>query len=227
MPPRIIQNFGLFWERPQIEWGRPGPGGAGHLRGYATSPATTVDFREQRGIYVLYEGDSIAAQRVVYIGQAGAHQQDLFHRLRNHRDEADLFSRVAHAWRAKRVGKRIEQRFRKTLQGLVKRETVLKEGPFVVLPDTKVYPRSRAETGIPAERIAPAEYRAAVLAVLSNGPCPKRDVFAKARRLLGFDRTGSTLEEQLARAVDVLLARADWVVGVGACVERRPSARFD
>ena len=64
-PSRVIQNFGLFWERDHIDWGRQGPGNAGHLKGYVTSPDSPVDFREQRGIYVLYEGASIPSQRVV------------------------------------------------------------------------------------------------------------------------------------------------------------------
>jgi hypothetical protein len=81
---RVIQNFGLFWERDHIEWGSRGQGHAGHLKGYVKNPQFPVDFREQRGIYVLYEGDNIATQRAVYVGQAGAGQNDLFHRLRDH-----------------------------------------------------------------------------------------------------------------------------------------------
>jgi hypothetical protein len=92
MVVRVIQNFGLFWERDHIDWGSRGPGHAGHLKGYLANPEFPVDFREQRGIYVLYEGESIATQRTVYVGQAGAGQHDLFHRLRNHRDD-DLWNR--------------------------------------------------------------------------------------------------------------------------------------
>jgi uncharacterized protein (UPF0248 family) len=88
MPPRIVQNFGLFWERGEVEWGTRGRGRRGHLRGYTTDPGAAVDFREQRGLYVLYEGESIATHRVVYIGQAGSKERDLFHRLRDHRDDA-------------------------------------------------------------------------------------------------------------------------------------------
>jgi hypothetical protein len=87
MRSTIVRNFGLFWERDQITWGAPGPGNAGHLCGRRGSPNdSVVDFREQRGIYVLYEGADIPSQRVVYVGQAGSGQNDLFHRLRNHRD---------------------------------------------------------------------------------------------------------------------------------------------
>ena len=88
----IVQNFGLHWERDQITWGSKGPGNTGHLRGYRGSPDNYVDFREQRGIYVLYEGADIPSSRVVYVGQAGAGQNDLFHRLRSHRDQ-ELWNR--------------------------------------------------------------------------------------------------------------------------------------
>lgn len=83
---RLIQNFGLFWNRELVDWGRRGRGNLGHLWGYASKPGANVDFREQRGVYVLYEGDSIPTLRAVYVGQAGARDSDLFHRLRNHRD---------------------------------------------------------------------------------------------------------------------------------------------
>lgn len=35
----------------------------------------------------MYEGADIPSQRVSYIGQASAGQNDLFHRLRDHRDK--------------------------------------------------------------------------------------------------------------------------------------------
>ena len=92
MPTRVIQNFGLFWERDEIEWGTTGSGNLGHLKGYRSKPSSTVDFREQRGIYVLYEGGDIVSQRVSYVGQAGSGLNDLFHRLRDHRDD-DLWNR--------------------------------------------------------------------------------------------------------------------------------------
>jgi hypothetical protein len=92
MSAKIIQNFGLFWERGQIEWGTPGAGNAGSLLGHRGDPNDSIDFRKQRGIYVLYEGDSISSQRVVYVGQAGASNKDLWNRLRDHRDH-ELWNR--------------------------------------------------------------------------------------------------------------------------------------
>jgi len=49
----------------------------------ATS-ATPVDFREQAGVYVLYDDNF----RLVYVGQAGAGNARLFTRLKNHQKDA-------------------------------------------------------------------------------------------------------------------------------------------
>ena len=49
------------------------------LLGQTNSTADPIDFREQRGVYVLY-----ANYDLVYVGQAGAGEQRLLTRLRNH-----------------------------------------------------------------------------------------------------------------------------------------------
>ena len=105
----IIKNMGLFWKPENVNWGKPGPGGAGRLLGYArldkekfSSPDveevianesdqprgkkihqefTTVDFRKQIGIYALYQDF-----KIVYVGQAGP-TTDIFSRLRVHKTD--------------------------------------------------------------------------------------------------------------------------------------------
>ena len=72
-----IKNFGLLWERKCIYYGTGGK--AGHLKGYNKN--NTVDFRNQRGVYVLYDKDMIP----IYVGQAGKGKTTLFARLDNHR----------------------------------------------------------------------------------------------------------------------------------------------
>jgi hypothetical protein len=75
-----IRNFGHFWSRDLVEWGRRNV--SGELLGYLLherKPAI-VDFREQIGIYVLFT----AQREVVYIGQAGSGDRRLFLRLRDH-----------------------------------------------------------------------------------------------------------------------------------------------
>lgn len=77
----IIKNFGFLWERKYIYRGSGGDGNAGHLKGYAKG-RPTADFREQIGVYVLYDRN----QSIVYVGQAGNGNATLFTRLRSHMD---------------------------------------------------------------------------------------------------------------------------------------------
>lgn len=76
----MIQSYGLHWHVDRVFWGRPKV--AGTLLGAASrSPrARPVDFRNQRGIYVLY-----ADYELVYIGQTGAGNDRLFKRLKDHK----------------------------------------------------------------------------------------------------------------------------------------------
>lgn len=77
----IIKNYGFLWERKYIF--RGAGSNAGHLKGVA-SGLETADFREQIGVYVLYD----QFQNIVYIGQAGNGNASLFTRLKNHIDGA-------------------------------------------------------------------------------------------------------------------------------------------
>jgi hypothetical protein len=72
-----IKNFGILWERKYIYWGHAGK--AGHLKGYISNKIE-VDFRYQRGVYVLYDKDMIP----IYVGQAGKGKASLYKRLDNH-----------------------------------------------------------------------------------------------------------------------------------------------
>jgi len=90
----LIKNYGLFWRLDRTFFGRPRV--AGHLKGIEARNITSnpVDFREQQGVYVLYD----ASFKIVYVGQAGANdQQRLFDRLKQHtRDQlAERWSRYS------------------------------------------------------------------------------------------------------------------------------------
>jgi hypothetical protein len=91
----IIRNYGLRWSRSKVQWGRPGKGNEGKLDGKVANlkSSSVTDFREQIGIYVLFERGFVP----VYIGQAGLGNARLFHRLKNHtndhlRDRWEYFS---------------------------------------------------------------------------------------------------------------------------------------
>ena len=79
----IIKNYGFLWERKYIFRGTGGDGNAGHLKGKASNNKS-ADFREQIGVYVLYDRN----QTIVYVGQAGNGNASLFTRLKNHMDGA-------------------------------------------------------------------------------------------------------------------------------------------
>jgi len=82
----IIKNYGFLWERKYIYRGSGGDGNAGHLKG--TKNGQETDFREQIGVYVLYDRN----QHIVYVGQAGNGNATLFSRLKNHMD-GELWNR--------------------------------------------------------------------------------------------------------------------------------------
>lgn len=80
----LIRNYGLFWHRESVFWGRQKV--KGRLEGVPASSvrAKIVDFREQAGVYVLYDDNF----RVIYVGQAGAGNSRLFSRLKKHTKDA-------------------------------------------------------------------------------------------------------------------------------------------
>lgn len=90
----FIRSYGLFWRREDVEWA-PGAGNAKVFRllGRKNSnlPSLQVaDFRDQRGIYVLYDDYG-----PYYVGLART--QGIGNRLRshtkdNHKDKWDRFS---------------------------------------------------------------------------------------------------------------------------------------
>ncbi len=83
----LIRTVGLFWQADRVFWGAGSSPGA--LLGVPLKATTSdpVDFREQVGIYALY-----ADYQLVYVGQAGAGNQTLFTRLKQHRKD-DLVDR--------------------------------------------------------------------------------------------------------------------------------------
>lgn len=82
----LLKNYGMFWERDRVNWGTKGKRGSlmGYRRWVSNQPQCLRDFRDQAGVYVLYEGANIASQRVLYVGETGMGSQRLFHRLRQH-----------------------------------------------------------------------------------------------------------------------------------------------
>lgn len=69
----IVNAFGMFWLRSEVDWAPTKP----RLYGTQIDGGDKIDFAEQVGVYILYQGE-----RVVYVGQAA--QDSLIDRLRKH-----------------------------------------------------------------------------------------------------------------------------------------------
>ena len=81
----LIRNYGLFWHRNRVFWGRQRV--PGNLKGKLAKESSkdAVDFRHQAGVYVLYDDNF----RAVYVGQAGSgDSSSLFSRLKQHKIDA-------------------------------------------------------------------------------------------------------------------------------------------
>jgi very-short-patch-repair endonuclease len=127
---------------------------------------------------------------------------------------SDLTARVAGMWRT-RVGARIAARITDTCQAAERDGLLRCRDGFVWRPDETCLVRSRAGTRIPAERIAPEEYHAAVLLVLRSGfGFARDDLINEVRAVFGYSRTGPQLEAAIGSAIDRLLAHG--TVGEGA-----------
>ena len=71
--PGLLNAFGLFWRRAEVDWTAAAP----KLFGVQLAGSTAVDFGSQAGIYVLYDGS-----RLVYVGRVN--EPRLAKRLREH-----------------------------------------------------------------------------------------------------------------------------------------------
>jgi hypothetical protein len=127
----------------------------------------------------------------------------------------DLASRLASAWGHARAGSRIAERIEHAVRQVERREALRLRGDFVWAPEETLQVRMRAETGIPAERIAPEEYREAVATVLrATSARPRRELINDVRLIFGFTRTGAKLEVCIGSAIDEMLAAG--VLGEGS-----------
>ncbi|HXG18189.1 MAG TPA: DUF3320 domain-containing protein [Methylomirabilota bacterium] len=126
----------------------------------------------------------------------------------------DLAARVASMW-GSRLGSRISTRIAEVCQAAERDGLLVQRDSFILHPDGRCTVRSRAGTRIPAERIAPDEYRAAVLLVLRSGHSFIRsELINEVRAVFGFSRTGFQLEAAMSNVINQLLA--DEKIGEGS-----------
>ncbi len=121
--------------------------------------------------------------------------------------QIDLAARVASMW-AQRAGPRIQSRIMEACRSAENRGVIHRRGEFywsISTPDI-VPVRSRFGTKIPANRVAPEEYREAITLILAKGHAFSRHELVKeVRAVFGFSRTGAILDEAINREVDFML----------------------
>jgi hypothetical protein len=133
MPKVLVQNYGLFWARNKVFWGKQR--NRGHLNGVRSGKrtGTPVDFWEQQGVYVLYDDNF----RLVYVGQAGSNRKDrLFRRLRHHRKDklADRWTRFS--WFGIRRVLKSNQLSTEVISSSVAPSTVLNQVEAILISST-------------------------------------------------------------------------------------------
>jgi len=120
----------------------------------------------------------------------------------------DLGSRVVARWGQGRLGSRSTAHLRSVLETAARVGLVEVRDDFVYVPGTSetLAIRTRAGTGIPAERIPPEEYCLAIVAVLQRRVGIDRKTLTNSvRALFGFDRTGAKLEAAISAQIDALI----------------------
>src|SRR6266446_3397800 len=119
----------------------------------------------------------------------------------------DHATRVAGMW-GHRLGPRIQSRIIEACGVAESCREIQRRGEFYWKTGAtgKCKVRSRAGTGIPANRIAPEEYREAILDVLAKGHAFSRhQLVNEVRSVFGFSRTGAILDEAINREIDAML----------------------
>jgi hypothetical protein len=118
----------------------------------------------------------------------------------------DVIARVAAMWDT-RAGTRIQSRIVDACTLAERQRVIERRGDFLWDPGHEAVARSRAGTRSSAERIAPEEYRAAVVLVLEGGRSFARPALVnEVRAVLGFGRTGAALDQAIGAVLDGMLA---------------------
>jgi very-short-patch-repair endonuclease len=122
----------------------------------------------------------------------------------------EVARRIREAFGLARTGNRILELIRKALLSSTKEGSLKSDHQFwSVIGSSLASPRNRRDASNSlrrADRIAPAEYRSAILAFLkASVGASKSELTTNVARLLGFDRTGSDLDIAISNQTDELL----------------------
>ncbi len=126
----------------------------------------------------------------------------------------DLTTRVAAKW-GQKTGSNITARIAEISQMMHQANRLQLHGDFVWKSEGIIMVRSRNNTNIPAERIAPEEIQEAISLVLRAGRgFTRAELINETRAVFGFTRTGAALQQAIDSAVESLLAKG--IIGEGS-----------
>jgi hypothetical protein len=124
----------------------------------------------------------------------------------------EVARRIREAFGLERTGNRILKKIDQALRAAENRgEIVSEEGFWSGRERTHALPRDRRDAALSlrrADRIAPHEYRLAILKVVEAAVgIDRKDLIVETARMIGFDRTGTDLQATIDRQITVLLER--------------------
>lgn len=126
--------------------------------------------------------------------------------------EDEIVNRVRDLWGFGRAGARIQDAVAKSVRSLLVRKICSREDGFLVLPGTTVIVRSRESASSDLrrpERIPPAEFRTAILAVIDAGHgASQKEIPTAVARMMGFKSTSAQMRSLVATQVAKLAREA-------------------
>jgi very-short-patch-repair endonuclease len=126
----------------------------------------------------------------------------------------DLTARVAAMW-GQKSGSNISYRIREVAVALHEHKRLEMRGDFIWKPGGEFTIRSRRETNITTERIAPEEIREVLLQILRAAAGFTRQALVnEVRAVFGFSRTGSGLQQTIDSIIENMLAEG--LIGEGS-----------
>lgn len=173
----------------------------------------------QRELLQLSQAEIAAIAAFVVKAEAPIHPEEVARRIRE-------------AFGLERTGDRIRTKVNQALRIAENRgEIVSEEGFWSGRERTHALPRHRRDAALPlrrADRIAPHEYRVAILKVVETAVgIDRKDLIVETARLIGFDRTGTDLQAAIDREITALQDTCRVVSDDGhvRLAADRPSAR--
>jgi very-short-patch-repair endonuclease len=152
---------------------------------------------KQRELLQLNQFEMAAIAAFVVKAEAPIHAEEVARRIRE-------------AFGLERTGNRILNKINQALRTAESRgEVISEEGFWSGRECTHLLPRHRRHAALPlrrADRIAPHEYRLAILKIVEAAVgIDRKDLIVETARMIGFDRTGTDLQAAIDRQITVLL----------------------